>query len=37
MVFLFGQGGWIWWQGALALSFVMLRRALRREFMDHGI
>ena len=24
MVFLFGQGGWIWWHGALALIFVML-------------
>ena len=24
MGFLFGQGGWIWWHGALALSFVML-------------
>ena len=24
MVFLFGEGGWIWWHGALALAFVML-------------
>ena len=24
MTFLFGQGGWIWWHGALALAFMML-------------
>lgn len=24
MVFLFGQGSWIWWHGVLALAFVML-------------
>ena len=24
MTFLFGQGGWIWWHGTLALAFVML-------------
>lgn len=24
MVFLFGQGGWIWWHAALAVTFVML-------------
>ena len=24
LVFLFGEGGWIWWHGALALAFVML-------------
>lgn len=23
MVFLFGQGGWIWWHGVLALAFVL--------------
>jgi hypothetical protein len=24
MLFVFGEGGWIWWHGALALAFAML-------------
>ena len=36
MTFLFGQGNWIWWHGALALAFVMLLVVAAHAWLDPG-